>query len=154
MRPSALCKVFRRPVRLCLWLLLPLCLAVMPVRLLAQDAQATAAATVPPMQTDVARAFNDGKCAPLTPYFAGQVELRIPGKSGIFSRKQAEMIVASFLAETAGGIYLFDHEERSDDSAVSIASWKARGTQYRIQLLTTGEGDTTKIKQLKIEEVK
>lgn len=106
------------------------------------------------LQEAVQQAFTARLSTPLTPHFAGQVELRIPGRSGIFSKKQAEMILANFLREAGEGEYRFDHTERGDETSLTIASWTAATARYRVQLLTIGDGDTTRIKQLKIEETK
>lgn len=106
------------------------------------------------MPEAVKSAMEKGQHSVMTPYLGASVELLLPNGSGIFGKKQAEMLIGDFLANHGGLTYKVDHEEKMGNSTMTIGVVENTDTRYRIYVLTQQVGDKQQIKQLKIEEHK
>lgn len=102
----------------------------------------------------VKSAFDSGSQSPMASYFGDSVEILLPDCSGIFSKRQAEMLLAKFLGSHRGVVYSVDHEESLGDAILSIGRLTGQGHDFRVCILLQQTGDNQQIKQLRIEEQK
>lgn len=102
----------------------------------------------------VKSAFDSGSQSPMASYLGGSVEILLPDCSGIFSKRQAEMLLAKFLGAHRGVVYTVDHEESLGDAILSIGRLAGQGHDFRVCILLQQTGDSQQIKQLRIEEQK
>lgn len=102
----------------------------------------------------VKQAFEAGDHTGISSLFGSSVELQLPNVSGIFSKKQSDMIVGQFLASHAGLVYELDHEEVADSSTLTLGRATKDGEAFRVCILFQQSAGTQQIKQLRIETLK
>ncbi len=90
----------------------------------------------------------------LSPFLASTVELQLPDCSGIFSKKQAEMILAKFLAGHRGLVYYPCREETIADATLTIGRFSNSNADFGVYVLTQSVNGSKQIKQFRIEEQK
>lgn len=102
----------------------------------------------------VRKAFDSNDHSAISSLFGPSVELQLPNVSGIFSRKQSDMIVGQFLAIHQGLTYELDHEEVADDATLTIGRASRQFEAFRVCILSQQSNDFLQIKQLRIETLK
>lgn len=102
----------------------------------------------------VKSAFDSGSQSPMAGYLGDSVEILLPDCSGIFSKRQAEMLLAKFLGTHREVVYSVDHEETLGDAVLSIGRLSGSGQDFRVCILLQQTGGVQQIKQLRIEEQK
>ncbi len=102
----------------------------------------------------VKEAFDEADHGKLTAFFGSSVELQLPNVSGIFSRKQSEMILSKFLSLHPSLVFVVDHEEAVGESILSIGTLSNADESFRVSMLLQPEANTQQIKQLRIENQK
>lgn len=102
----------------------------------------------------VRKAFDYNDHVAISSLFGSSVELQLPNVSGIFSRKQSDMIVGQFLATHQGLTYELDHEEVADDATLTIGRASRQAEAFRVCILSKQTNDFPQIKQLRIETLK
>ncbi len=90
----------------------------------------------------------------MSPYLANTVELRLPDCSGIFSKKQAEMILSKFMATHHGMSFSVNREESISDATITIGSFSDGDISFGVYVLSQPAAGIQQIKQLRIEEQK
>lgn len=71
------------------------------------------------------------------------------GNSGVYSRKQAEVILNEFFSSIRDAEYTIDHERPTGNALQTISTLKTGNTSYRIVILTQEKG--TLIRQIRLE---
>lgn len=107
-----------------------------------------------PLAIALRQAFESNDHAAISGLFGASVELQLPNVSGIFSKKQSDMIMGQFMSLHQGFTCELDHEEVSDDATLVIGRISKGGEAFRICILAQQYGDLSQIKQLRIETLK
>ena len=102
----------------------------------------------------VKEAFDDADHNKLTAFFGGSVDLQLPNASGIFSRKQSEMILSKFLSLHPDLVFSVDHEEAAGELILSIGTLSSSDESFRVSMLLQPVANSQQIKQLRIENQK
>lgn len=100
------------------------------------------------------RALTTGDHSAVSAFFGQSVELQLPTTSGIFSGRQADMILGQFLSYNNGLSYELDHEEMTDDAILTIGRAEGTDESFRICVLSQQSDNSLQIKQLRIETLK
>lgn len=126
-------------------------LLCVPVRSYGQvDSGAGSAALV----QEVKKALDSGDHSIVSRFFGPSVEIQLPNVSGIFSKKQAEMIVGQFLSAHPGLAFDLDHEEVADEATLTIGRASRDSDIFRVCIISQQTGNSLQIKQLRIETLK
>lgn len=102
----------------------------------------------------VKKAIDASQVSDMSHLLGASVELLLPNSSGIYSKKQAEMLIGEFLTSHPQLSYSVDHEECTGSNVLTIGMMRGADGNFRISVLTQKRGETQQIKQLKIEEQK
>lgn len=132
--------------------LLILCVPISAFAQVKAEGEADDAASV--LGQAVRKAFDSNDHTAISSLFGPSVELQLPNVSGIFSRKQSDMIVVQFLAIHQGLTYELDHEEVADDATLTIGRATRLSEAFRVCILSQQSNDLLQIKQLRIETLK
>ena len=119
------------------------------------------ASSLSPLAQDVSEtaermrlAFDAGDNSSICALIGSSVELQMPDASGIFSKKQAEMIIGKFLSLHPGLLCAVDQEEATPDATLVIGSLSGGSDLFRFYLLLQPTDGSLQIKQLRIETQK
>lgn len=132
--------------------LLILCVPISAFAQVNAEDEADVAASV--LGQAVSRAFDSNDHTAISSLFGPSVEIQLPNVSGIFSRKQSDMIVGQFLAIHQGLTYELDHEEVADDATLTIGRATRQTEAFRVCILSQQANNFLQIKQLRIETLK
>ncbi|MCQ2201500.1 MAG: DUF4783 domain-containing protein [Bacteroidales bacterium] len=99
-------------------------------------------------------AMLGGKTQDVAKYFASSVELSLPSGSGIYSSKQATVVLEEFLSKGTFKNADVDNERQTGNTTMMIATAEIAGRTYRLYILTQQEADKSQIIKLRIEEEK
>lgn len=99
-------------------------------------------------------AMLGGRTQEVAKYFASSVELSLPSGSGIYSSKQATVVLEEFLSKGTPKNAEVDNERQTGRSTMMIATAEIAGRAYRLYFLTQQEVDKCQIIKLRIEEEK
>lgn len=102
----------------------------------------------------VAKALGRGDVAGLSPSIGQSVELRLPNGSGVYSKKQAEMILSDFFSTHSSTSYSIDREEKDGLATLTIGLLQTSKGTLRLSILSQKNGGSFQIKQFRIEEQK
>lgn len=102
----------------------------------------------------VKSALDSGDVSLLAGHLGGSVELQLPDYSGIFSKKQGEMILSKFLSLHRKMVYSVDHEEALGEATLTIGKLVGDDAAFSVYIILHPAGDSRLIKQLRIEEQK
>lgn len=122
-----------------------------PVRSYGQENLSAGSAT---LVQEVKKALGSGDQSIMSRFFGPSVEVQLPNVSGIFSKKQSEMIVGQFLTAHPGLAYDLDHEEVADDATLTIGRASRESEVFRVCIISQQIGNSLQIKQLRIETLK
>ena len=84
----------------------------------------------------------------LSDKFNSAIEISLPQSSGLYSKKQGEMILSDFFASLGNIQVTIDHERSVGEATSTICTCKSGNKKYRIYILTQNQS----IQQLRIEE--
>ncbi len=98
------------------------------------------------------RATQNGDASTLAGYFNDNIELVLPGKSGVYSRNQAEMVVRDFFASADPQEFKIIHEGNRENASFVIGSLTGKSETFRIYFLTKNNDKKLVIHQLRIEK--
>ncbi len=130
--------------------LLAVVLLCVPEPSVAQDVSSGEWSYVLPVSAK--KAFDTNSSQLISPLLGSSVELRLPDCSGVYSKKQAEMLISSFLSTNQGYTYTVDHEETVGSSTLTIGLLSKDASVFRVSILTQpSEDGSLQIKQFKIE---
>jgi hypothetical protein len=98
------------------------------------------------------RATRDGDASTLAGYFNENIEMVLPGKSGVYSRNQAEMVVRDFFGTTEPQEFTIIHEGTRENASFVIGSLRGKTETFRVYFLTKNNDKKLVIHQLRIEK--
>ena len=97
-------------------------------------------------------ATQSGNASVLATGFNENVELILPNQNGVFSKSQAEYIMADFFRQNPPTAFSIIHQGQRENSSYAIGKYSCASGAYRFQFLTKSEGGALLIKQLRIEK--
>ncbi len=98
------------------------------------------------------KATQNGDASTLAGYFNDNIELVLPGKSGVYSRNQAEMVVRDFFDTTEPQEFNIIHEGNRESACFVIGSLTGKAETFRVYFLTKNNDKKIVIHQLRIEK--
>lgn len=99
-------------------------------------------------------AMLGGNTQVVAKYFAPSVELSLPSGSGIYSSKQATVVLGEFLTKSTLSKPEIDNERQTGKSTMMIATVYIADKPYRLYILTQQGKTDCQIQKLRIEEEK
>ncbi|MCT4589990.1 MAG: DUF4783 domain-containing protein [Carboxylicivirga sp.] len=84
--------------------------------------------------------------------FNAQVELILPQKSAVYSKKQAEMVIKDFFERNPVKEFKLIHQGKKDKSSFAIANYYASSNRFRFTFLTKIKSGKIYIHQIRIEK--
>jgi hypothetical protein len=101
----------------------------------------------------VVAVIKAGNAEELSKYFSGKIELVMPQKSGIFSKSQAQLILADFFKSYPVINFKIIHEGVRENSSFAIGRYRTQTQSiFRFHFLTKTKDDRLFIHQLRIEK--
>lgn len=100
----------------------------------------------------ISAAIAAGKPDDLDAFVSSNIELTITSKSGIFSHKQAMVILHDFFESITPTSFDIVHERCLDSATLTIGTLRSGDRQYRVYILTNSENNKLSIQQLRIEK--
>lgn len=111
------------------------------------DAQQTAA-----LPDGVIMAVKNGDTNTLSASFNDQIEIILPTKTAVYSKKQAEMVLKDFVEKHPVTEFQLIHQVKKDKASFAIANYYASNGRYRFTFLTKLNGGKIYIHQIRIEK--
>ncbi len=100
----------------------------------------------------ITTAFKAADAKLLSANFNENIDIKIPGTDGVFSKSQAELIIKDFLESSKVSSYELRHEGKSkNDAFYMIGALEKGGKEYRTYILLKKNGDKYTILELNIE---
>ena len=87
----------------------------------------------------------------ISSFFSASIEISLPSGSGLYSKKQAEVILSNFIKSNSISDAAIDHEKQMGNSILTIGSISIDNSQYRIYILSIPDNQG-EVQQLRIEE--
>ncbi|MCH8515794.1 MAG: DUF4783 domain-containing protein [Cyclobacteriaceae bacterium] len=98
-------------------------------------------------------AIVSGNAKAIAQYFSNSITLNILGKENVYSKTQAEQILKDYLSKNNCSNYQLKHQGNSRDKSVYvIGAFNNNENNYRTYYFLRKEGESYKIKELKIEK--
>lgn len=103
--------------------------------------------------TGITEAFKEGDSRKLSAYFGTTLVMELPGKSGSYSKSQAQMIMRDFFAGNTPEKFAVDHQGNNrDGSQFLIGRFDTRKMRFRIYLIMKHQKNDLLIHHLNITE--
>jgi hypothetical protein len=96
-------------------------------------------------------AVKNADAEKLSNSFNEQIEIILPNKTGIYSRKQAEMVIKDFFNQHSVVEFQLIHQGKKDNASYAIANYHASSGRFRITFLTKNKSGKIYIHQIRIE---
>jgi len=122
-----------------------LLLIVIPA--IAISAQHTAAL---PQGTIMAVKKSDAEI--LSKSFNDNIEIILPHKTAVYSRKQAEMVIKDFFSKHKVSEFKLIHQGKKQNASFAIANYYSVSGRFRFTFLTKNKGGKIYIHQIRIEK--
>lgn len=103
------------------------------------------------INSEVIAATKTGDAHLLSNSFKAQVELVLPGKTGVYSKAQSEMILKDFFEHNPPSSFTIIHSGKKENASFSIGNYQSNDKHYRMTFLTKDDASKTLIHQLRIE---
>jgi len=102
---------------------------------------------------EVSAAIRSGNARDVAKHFGANVDLKLPGSEGTFSRNQAELILRNFFSRNAPQTFTVSHQGSSRDGSVYVIGVyaSANGGSYRTYFLVKRISDQMVLHQLQFE---
>lgn len=100
----------------------------------------------------VLRATQEGDAVGLAESFNSNIELILPSKSGVFSKSQAEYVMADFFKQYPSASFNVIHQGQRESASFTIGKYSSANGTFRFTFLSKNSGGTTLIHQLRIEK--
>ncbi len=123
--------------RLSLWSLLPLCLFQTAEQSLLQ----------------IEQSIRKGDVTNLTPYLQDPVEIAIGSKARMYSRLQAQYVLADFFKQNPAKGFTFMHRGRSENVLYAIGSYISSDRRWDVSVFGRVERGRYQVEQLRFEAV-
>ncbi len=99
----------------------------------------------------VIMAVKNSDAETLSHTFNEQIELVLPQKTAVYSRKQAEMVMKNFFEQNQVSEFKLIHQGKKDKASYAIANYYTSNGQFRFTFLTKERSGTIYIHQIRIE---
>lgn len=99
----------------------------------------------------IVTALKTGDAPKLASYFNDNVQLVIENKNDIYSKQQAQRIVADFFRKNTVSNFEVLHQSTKEAASFIIGTLYTSGGKFRVSVLTRKNGSNTVIQQLRIE---
>ncbi len=102
---------------------------------------------------EITTAIEEGNAKEVSKYFASNVDLKLPGSEGTYSRNQAELLLRNFFEANPPEKFTIGHQGASNDGSVYvIGHFKTQNnTTYRTYFLLKKISDKMILHQLQFE---
>lgn len=97
------------------------------------------------------RSVQNGDSEGLSVYFSENIELVLPGKAGIYSKNQAELILKEVFNAIEPNGFKVIHEGTRENSSFTIGQLNGKNEHFRVYFLTKKNAGKIVIHQLRIE---
>ncbi|WP_430817741.1 DUF4783 domain-containing protein [Carboxylicivirga sp. RSCT41] len=87
----------------------------------------------------------------LSQSFNDRIEIILPDKTAIYSRKQAEMVIKNFFNQHSVTEFQLIHQGKKDNASYAIANYHASDGRFRFTFLTKKRSGKIYIHQIRIE---
>jgi hypothetical protein len=104
------------------------------------------------LNKDIINATQKGNANDLSKFFNDKVELTLPSKSGVYSKEQAQFIIADFFSNNRPVSFQINHEGTRDNSSYAIGSYVSSKEKFRFYFLTKNIDNKTVIIQIRIDK--
>ncbi|MBK3519787.1 DUF4783 domain-containing protein [Carboxylicivirga marina] len=84
--------------------------------------------------------------------FNEQIEIILPEKTAVYSRKQAEMVLKNFFNQNPITEFQLIHQGKKDNASFAIANYYASKSRFRFTFLTKIKSGKIYIHQIRIEK--
>tara|TARA_R110002049_G_scaffold140720_16_gene301948 strand:+ start:1301 stop:1693 length:393 start_codon:yes stop_codon:yes gene_type:complete len=102
--------------------------------------------------TGITKSIQQSDSKAIAMHFSDNVDLKIPGTDGVFSKQQAELILRAFFEEGKVSNYELKHQGKSkNDSYYLIGSLTRTNQLYRTYILLKKNGDKHQILEFNVE---
>ena len=100
----------------------------------------------------ISKAIQQGDAKSIAIHFSDNVDLKIPGTDGVFSKQQAELILKSFFEEGTIANYELKHQGKSKNGSYYLIGSLTREKQlYRTYILLKKNGEKHQILEFNVE---
>jgi len=113
---------------------------------ISMDAQHTAA-----LPQDVIMAVKRSDAETLSKSFNDNIEIILPHKTAVYSRKQAEMVLKDFFSTNKVTEFQLIHQGKKGNASFAIANYFSNRGRFRFTFLTKDKGGKIYIHQIRIE---
>lgn len=105
------------------------------------------------VSNEVVRAIRQGNSGEMAKHFSTNVDLKLPGSEGTFSRSQAEVILKNFFSRNSPQFFSENHRGASrDGSEYVIGTYVTRnGRAYRVYFYVKKVSDSFFLHQVQFE---
>lgn len=102
---------------------------------------------------EVSKAIRVGNAQQMAKYFGQNVDLRLPGSEGIFSRSQSEIIFRNFFSKNPPGSFSVDQQGSSRDGSVYVIGTlkTKKGNTFRVYFYVKKVSETFFLHQVQFE---
>lgn len=100
---------------------------------------------------DLVAAFKTGNAAKVAGYFDNSVEINLPGKSDIYNKSQAEIILKEFFSSNEVKGFEVQHKGDNEGSQYCIGTLQTKNGNFRATLFLKQKGDRQLLQQIRIE---
>lgn len=104
------------------------------------------------VSSEVISAIKKGDSESLAEGFFANVEIVLPTKTGVYSRKQAEMVIKDFFSKYPVSDFELIHKGKKENASFAIANYSSGSHRFRFTFLTKLNGSKVLIHQLRIEK--
>lgn len=101
--------------------------------------------------SEIVEATQKADSKALSNFFNGKIELIIPGKSGVYSKAQAEQVLKNFFSKHPITSFQIIHQGIKDNSSFAIGRYVSKNVAYRFYYRIKETDGKTLIHQLWIE---
>jgi len=111
------------------------------------DAQYSAA-----LPQDAIMAVKRSDAETLSASFNDNIEIILPHKTAVYSRKQAEMVVKDFFNKNKVSEFKLIHQGKKENASFAIANYYSDRGRFRFTFLTKNKSGKIYIHQIRIEK--
>ncbi len=101
---------------------------------------------------DIVTSFQNGNDASLAAFFNDNVELVVGTHDDVYSKSQAQQIVAEFFKSNKPKQFSIIHQGGKDDARYAIGSLTTASGTFRVYFLLKNKNNNSYIHQLRIEK--
>jgi len=101
---------------------------------------------------DAVMAVKRSDAETLSGSFNTNIEIILPHKTAVYSRKQAEMVLKDFFSNNKVSEFKLIHQGRKENASFAIANYYSANGRYRFTFLTKNKDGKIYIHQIRIEK--